>query len=188
MTMINRLAALLFAVGLLLPLPVLAVDDAALWKAARDGEAVIIMRHALAPGIGDPASFDVNDCTTQRNLDETGRAQARGLGDRFRAAGISSAAVFTSAWCRCRETADLLGLGPVQTLPPLNSFFRQWEREQAQTAALRDWLVARAGDGPLVLVSHQVNISALTDVSTRSGEMLFMRVARDGTIEVLGSI
>ncbi|WP_281019689.1 MULTISPECIES: histidine phosphatase family protein [unclassified Minwuia] len=188
MNMFNRLAALLLAVGLTLPLGARAADEAALWQAAREGEAIIIMRHALAPGVGDPAEFDVTDCTTQRNLDAAGRAQSRGIGERFRAAGISSATVYSSAWCRCRETAELLGLGDVTILPALNSFFREWERQEAQIDDLRAWLTEWEGDGPLVLVSHQVNIRALTGQSTRSGEMLFMRVAKDGTIEVLGSI
>lgn len=74
------------------------------------------------------------------------------------------------------------------TLPALNSFFRAWERQEAQTNDLRTWLTQWDGDGPLVLVSHQVNIRALTGLSTRSGEMLFMRVAKDGKIEVLGAI
>jgi len=188
MNMFNRLAALLLAVGLTLPLGARAADETALWQAARAGEAIIIMRHALAPGVGDPANFDVTDCTTQRNLDAAGRAQSREIGERFRAAGIASAAVHSSAWCRCRETAQLLGLGAVTTLPALNSFFRAWERQEAQTNDLRTWLTQWDGDGPLVLVSHQVNIRALTGLSTRSGEMLFMRVAKDGKIEVLGAI
>lgn len=188
MNMLNRLVGILLAVGLWLPLGAQAADDAALWQAAREGKTVILMRHALAPGVGDPAGFDVNDCSTQRNLDAAGRAQSRGIGERFRAAGISSATVYTSAWCRCRETAELLGLGEVTVLPALNSFFRAWEKQEAQTSDLRVWLTERDGDGPLVLVSHQVNIRALTGLGTRSGEMLFMRVAKDGTIEVLGSI
>jgi len=188
MNMFHRLAALLFAVGLTLPLGARAADEAALWQAASDGEAIVIMRHALAPGVGDPANFDVTDCTTQRNLDVAGRAQSREIGERFRVAGIASAAVYSSAWCRCRETAQLLGLGDVTTLPALNSFFRAWERQEAQTNDLRAWLTQWGGDGPLVLVSHQVNIRALTGLSTRSGEMLFMRIAKDGAVEVLGAI
>ena len=83
MNMFHRLAVLLFAVGLWLPVGVQAADDAALWQAAREGKAIIFMRHALAPGVGDPANFDVTDCTTQRNLDAAGRAQSREIGERF---------------------------------------------------------------------------------------------------------
>ena len=72
-------------------------------------------------------------------------------------------------WCRCRETAQLLALGQVRTLEPLNSFFRRQGRRDAQTTDLKDWLQARTGDKPLVLVTHQVNISALTGVLSSIG-------------------
>ncbi len=124
---------------------------------------VIMLRHAHAPGTGDPAGFDLADGRTQRNLAERGRAQARELGRRLRAAGLADAQVFTSEWHRCRETAALLALGPVETLPALNSFFaRPGERDRLM-AALRDWLRTRPPDAaPVVLVTHQVNITALT--------------------------
>ncbi len=188
MNMFNRLAGLLLAVGLLLPVSVQAADDAALWQAAREGKAIIFMRHAMAPGIGDPAGFDVSDCTTQRILNDVGRDQSRRIGDHIRAAGITQATVYSSAWCRCWETAELLGLGEVENLPALNSVFLRPERRDPQTSDLRDWLVQWRGDGPLVLVSHRTNVRALTGVNLASGEMLFMRVAKDGKIEVLGTI
>ncbi len=72
---------------------------------------VAIMRHAIAPGTGDPSGFDIGDCSTQRNLDDRGRKQARKVGQAFRAAGIAVDRVLTSQWCRCRETARLLELG-----------------------------------------------------------------------------
>ena len=91
--------------------------DEALWRAVRAGRAVAIMRHALAPGTGDPAGFRLDDCSTQRNLSAAGRQQAREIGARFRAHGIERARVFSSQWCRCRETAEGLGLGAVAALP-----------------------------------------------------------------------
>jgi broad specificity phosphatase PhoE len=146
------------------------------------------MRHARAPGTGDPTNFDLNDCATQRNLSEDGRRQAVEIGARFRDHDIARAAVYSSAWCRCRETADLLGLGTVETLPALNSFFGRWDRRDPQTAATLAWLAAYEGDGPLVLVTHQVNIRALTGAGTRSGEMVVARRAPDGEIVVLGRL
>ena len=99
---------------LALLLPVLAfgadADEAALWKALRDGGHVALMRHAIAPGVGDPAGFRLDDCTTQRKLSAQGRAQARAIGERFRANGITTAAVFSSQWCRCLDTARELAL------------------------------------------------------------------------------
>ena len=186
--------AVLATIVLLLPvLPTLSwsrstIDEAELWQALRDGTHVAIIRHALAPGIGDPEAFDLDDCSTQRNLSEAGRAQARRLGDRFRRNGIESAAVYSSEWCRCVETAKLLELGPVSTVQVLNSFFRDYQRADQQTAALNAWLDSRQSGGPLVLVSHQVNISALVGGGAGSGEMVVFRREPDGDIAVLGRI
>ena len=163
-------------------------DDAGLLDAVRTGKAFAIMRHALAPGFSDPAGFDVDDCSTQRNLSDEGRDQARAIGATFRKGGISEANVFSSAWCRCLETARLLGLGPVAKLPPLNSFFEARERRDAQTAALRDWLMDYKQEEPLVLVTHQVNITALTGSYTSSGETVIARIDENGRVAVLGSI
>ena len=85
---------------------------------------VLFMRHALAPGFGDPDHFFVNDCSTQRNLDETGRAQARLIGAKLAAADINFSAIYSSYWCRCLETAQLLGLGAVTPFDGLNSFYQ----------------------------------------------------------------
>ena len=107
----NRLLVFLC---LLLPLSAAAqpqTDEAGLWAALRDGGHVALIRHALAPGTGDPAGFRVDDCATQRNLSPAGRAQARAIGERFRANGIDTAALFSSQWCRCLDTARELALG-----------------------------------------------------------------------------
>ena len=155
------------------------------WDALKDGTAFVIMRHALAPGTGDPENFKLGKCDTQRNLSEQGRQQARETGKLFQTNGIAEAEVFTSAWCRCRDTAGLLALGEVRTLEPLNSFFRRQDRRQAQTLALKDWLQARTGDKPLVLVTHQVNITALTGVFPKSGELIFVEVGADKSLRVV---
>lgn len=183
---------ILLALTLGLGTPAAARDDAALWEAVRSGTAFAMMRHALAPGTGDPQTVVIGDCTTQRNLSDSGREQSRNIGAAFRANGIGAARVLTSAWCRCEETAELLGIGKVTVLPPLNSFFTSREREPAQTAALGAWIAAdkpvRIKDNPLVLVTHQVNITALTGVFPRSGEIIVARYADDGQVEVLGRL
>jgi len=184
---LGAIAAVIAAVGLS-PAASSARDDARLLDAVRTGNAFAIMRHALAPGFSDPANFDVDDCSTQRNLSDEGRAQARAIGETFRKGGISEANVFSSAWCRCLETARLLGLGPVAKLAPLNSFFEARERRDAQTAALRDWLIDYKQEKPLVLVTHQVNINALTGSYTSSGETVIARIDENGRVAVLGSI
>lgn len=166
---------------LLLP-TALAAND---WDALKQPGAIAIMRHALAPGTGDPANFELGNCQTQRNLDERGRNQARTIGAAFREHGISFDLVLTSQWCRTRETAELLNLGPVVEAPALNSFFGRYERREGQTRDTRALL--RDQEDRVILVTHQVNISALTGQATRSGEVLIIRFD-DGEIEVLGSI
>lgn len=146
------------------------------------------MRHALAPGTGDPPEFSVNDCSTQRNLSDEGRQQAKRIGDRFRANGIQEAVVFSSQWCRCMDTAELLGLGAVTELPVINSFFQDYSRREPQTKMLREWLGKQDFAKPLVLVTHQVNINALTNVYTSSGEMVIVRINKSGELSVAGSI
>lgn len=157
---------------------------AASWDALRQPGAVALMRHALAPGFGDPPSFTLGDCSTQRNLDDRGRAQARAVGDAFRARGVRVDRVLTSQWCRCRETAELLGLGPVEEVAALNSFFADRSTADAQTRATRAMLAALP-DGVLpVVVTHQVNITALTGIFPSSGELVF--VGRGGDAALLG--
>jgi len=159
-----------------------------LFEKLRGGGHVVLLRHALAPGTGDPQHFELGDCSTQRNLDDAGRAQARRIGERFRAHGIAEALVYTSEWCRCRETARLLGLGEPRALPFLNSFFEHRERSGPQTQALREWLAGRDRSRPVVLVTHQVNITAYTGVHPRSGEMVLVKPAQEGAAEVVGTI
>ncbi len=182
------LAILCLLAPLLLAASPRAQADEALWAALREGRAFAMMRHALAPGTGDPANFDVNDCATQRNLSVEGREQARRTGDAFRANGIMLAEVMTSAWCRCRDTASLMNLGTPEVLPPLNSFFRNSSQRDPQTEALRQWLAEWVGSRPLVLVTHQVNISALTGEFARSGGIVVVDRNVEGEVKVLGTI
>lgn len=160
-----------------------AADD---WKLLNEPGAMAIMRHALAPGTSDPIGFDVQDCSTQRNLDARGRAQAKAIGSEMRARGITFKAVHTSQWCRCRETADLLDVGPVSEQTALNSFFQDRSTRQAQTEAARQ--IIHAEDPPILMVTHQVNITALTDVFPKSGEIVVIRAQSQNCIEVLGTI
>ena len=181
---------LLACLGLLLPIAAACAetDEAALWAALRDGGHVALMRHAIAPGVGDPAGFRLDDCTTQRKLSAQGRAQARAIGERFRANGIATAAVFSSQWCRCLDTARELALGEVVAFPGLNSFFADRGEEARHTAAVRALIGERARSPlPLVLVTHQVNITALTGVFPASGEIIVLRLDGD-TPSVAGRI
>ncbi len=169
-----------------MPIPrrtLLALIAATPTRAAEDPLALLarpghlaIMRHADAPGGGDPGGFRLDDCATQRNLGPLGRAQATRLGDRLREAGITHLRVLTSQWCRTRETARLLGFAPPEDLPILNSFFADRPAGPARTDALRAW-IATAVDEPTLLVTHQVNITALTGIFPASAELLVLRRA-----------
>jgi len=156
-------------------------SSSAAWQALRSGEALILMRHALAPGYGDPDEFMLDRCSTQRNLSNEGRAQAVAIGNVLRANGVVEATILSSQWCRCMETAKLLNLGRPQPAPMLNSFFQDRSSEQAQTQSLREslrlWL--SHGGEVRVLVTHQVNINSLTDQFTGSGDMLIVTLEND---------
>lgn len=174
---------------LILPGPAAAQEAAPLWAALAKGGHVALMRHALAPGIGDPEEFQLGDCATQRNLDDTGRAQARRTGDAFRRNGVAVSRVLSSEWCRCVETAALLELGEVEKNPSLNSFFESRENEPRQTAAVRSLLARLDPKAPsVVMVAHQVNISVLTGVYPQSGEIVVLRLGGSDPVEVVGRI
>lgn len=170
------------------PFSAAASDDAGLWAKLKTPGHFAIMRHALAPGTGDPADFDVADCRTQRNLSAAGRRQSERTGDAFRKNGIAEAAVYSSRWCRCLDTARLLNLGPVKALEPLNSFFADMSRGPAQIRTLRETVAAMDLARPVVMVTHQVVITGLADVFPASGEIVVMRRRNDGTTVVVGRI
>ena len=150
---------------------------------------VVLLRHASAPGVGDPEGFVLGDCATQRNLDERGRAQALALGARMREAGVENVRIYTSEWCRCRETAQLLGVGLVEDLAALNSFFEQPEEREKRVAALRAFLGGLRQDGDLVvMVTHQVTITALTGYYPASGEGVVIRLSDDGGYEWVATL
>ncbi|WP_189575187.1 histidine phosphatase family protein [Marinobacter zhanjiangensis] len=177
-----------FSIGLALVLvfvlrPAIA-DETEAWQALRDGRAVLMLRHALAPGTGDPADFDLEDCSTQRDLNARGREQARAWKSLMSRHGIDRARVYTSQWCRSRHTAEEMGIGPVTEWPPLNSFFGgqgDGERQTRQTIAA----VNALDEGlPVVLVSHQVNITRLTGVypSSNEGVILSLPLSESPTV------
>ncbi len=163
-------------------------ENTAVWDALKSPDHFAIMRHALAPGTGDPSEFRLNDCDTQRNLSNTGREQAMHIGKTFRNMGITSARVFSSQWCRCLETANLLGFGRIEELPVLNSFFQEYEKADAQTQALRNWLQRQDFARTVILVTHQVNITALTNIFPASGEIIVVKREMAGIFTVVGRI
>ena len=137
---------------------------------------VVFMRHALAPGFGDPANFELQDCNTQRNLDQNGRAQAELIGEALKRSDIQFSEILSSEWCRCKETASLLKIGEWKTFSGLNSFFQNYADEEKTLENLRRKL-SGLEDGVTLMITHQVVIQAVTGSSTRSGELVVFNSA-----------
>jgi broad specificity phosphatase PhoE len=157
--------------------PAFALSEAAI-AALKQGGHVILMRHAqTTPGAGDPPNFRLGDCATQRNLSEEGRADARRFGEALRRNGIAIGGVLSSAWCRCVDTARLaLPEQAVAVEESLNSFFQGGEAERRRsTQAARAKIAAWSGPGNVLMVTHQVNITALTGRVPAQGAMLILK-------------
>ena len=137
---------------------------------------VLMMRHEqTVPGIGDPPNFRLDDCSTQRNLSESGRLRARRAGQAMREAGIVLSEVRAGRWCRTRDTAQL-AFGQYEIWTALDSFFGSAERADAQRDAVLDFARAMSGPGNVMLVTHQVNITASLAVYPEMGEVVAARV------------
>ena len=160
-----------------------------IWQRLRDGRGyAILLRHALAPGTGDPAGFRLGDCSTQRNLSSVGRTQAIAIGARWRSERLPIDRVLTSRWCRARDTARLLAVGKVTAYPDFDSSFTVSSTvAQRRTQVVRDLIIRhRDQPGALVLVGHQVNITALTGVVPSSGAAVVVKATSGGTLRVIG--
>jgi broad specificity phosphatase PhoE len=168
--------------------PATTDEREALWGLLRGGGQVVIMRHATTdPGVGDPPGFRIDDCATQRNLSESGREEARRVGGAFRVRGVPIRQVLSSRWCRCLETARL-AFGTAESWPPLDSFFGDHSREPEQTKAVQQLVGERPGTGNLILVTHQVNIRALTGLFPAPGEMIILTPQGNGAFRVAGRL
>lgn len=159
-------------------------------KKFAEGRQIMMIRHAYAPGTGDPANFRIGDCSTQRNLNGEGREQARKLGAHIRAQGIKRARVLTSQWCRCSETAALLDLGPVEEFTGLNSFYTMPEKKDEWLTELRGMLARldRQTDMPVILVTHAVTISAIAGTSASSGGAILLDLNGTGAPDFAGRV
>lgn len=169
--------------------PAAPADEPA-WRALAAGGCAVLLRHAqTVPGIGDPPGFRLEDCSTQRNLSDAGRAEARRFGAEVSRRGIGIDEVLSSRWCRCLDTARLaFPQHEVRVYEALNSFFADGSTRQAQTDALRDYLATQRGARRIVLVTHQVNIAALTGQSVGMGEALIVGAGPANAGGVLGRL
>ena len=168
---------LLLALSLVL-LPAHADED--LWKALQQGGHVLYIRHALTtPGFGDPPGFKLEDCSTQRNLSDEGRAQARRMGDALRSRKVPIGEVLSSPWCRCLETAKL-AFGRAQTWSALSNLHARQQNAEKQVRALRPRVAAHQGKDNLVLVAHGSVALALAGEHPAMGEILVLKPQSPG--------
>tara|TARA_Y100000992_G_scaffold258656_1_gene192908 strand:+ start:1074 stop:1631 length:558 start_codon:yes stop_codon:yes gene_type:complete len=156
------------------------------WKPAQDGDKIILIRHALAPGRGDPKGFKIDDCKTQRNLDMIGINQSKKIGKLFKENKIKIDQVLSSQWCRCKDTAKY-AFGNFKEFSALNSTFSPPydENEKKQIKELKNFVKNWHGRGKnLVLITHYVVILAMTGETSSSGELIIT----DKNFKVLSTI
>lgn len=166
-----------------------AEADAALLQRLQSGKHVLVIRHAATvPGKGDPANFKLGDCSTQRNLSESGRNDAQRLGAALREHAVPIGEVLSSRWCRCSDTARL-AFGRVEPVAMLDSSGADDEAaRQRKLDALRSHIAAYKGNGNLVLVTHETNIRELTGQELAQGELLVAAPQPDGRLAVVGRL
>jgi phosphohistidine phosphatase SixA len=180
----NRLIQKIFALSLALSGLIFSQQvNAVLLDDLKDGQHVLLMRHADAPGFGDPPGYVISQCSSQRNLGEYGKKQAKVIGIWLASQGIQKADVFSSPWCRCLDTANLLNKGPVKIEASLASFFDNMSLEKRQTKELERFIkseLAKQSKQPLILVTHHVNIEAYTGKVLGVGDMILVKTNKDG--------
>lgn len=178
----------MLALAALLLLPGAATAGEKLWSLLERGGQVILMRHAITtPGVGDPPGFRLDDCATQRNLTDAGRADARRVGDAFRARGIALPRVLASPWCRCVETARL-AFGAAEVWEPLSNLFGRPENRAEQVRQMRARVSERRSGPNLMLVSHGSTIAALTSITPDTSEMVIVTPQGDGRFAIAGRL
>jgi phosphohistidine phosphatase SixA len=162
--------------GLVLALVLLAspaAADASLWAKLQEGGRVALIRHAEAPGgVGDPPGFRLEDCATQRNLSDKGRSQARALGAAIRDHAVPVAKVLSSQWCRCRDTAALMDIGPIEEASTFNNAAVLRDQREALKEGARAVIAAWRGPGTLIVLTHGANVLALTGAQPPEGAIV----------------
>ena len=148
-------------------------------------EHILLIRHANAPGVGDPPGYSLERCETQRVLGDDGKRQSVRIGDWLRLQGVSTGRVLSSVWCRCQQTAERLNFGPIQVEPALGSFFDEPDKGPLLNRQLQQLiageLATKAGKA-LILVTHHVNIREFVGANIGSGDMVLARVTPQGTV------
>ena len=179
----RRLSFFLALCALLFAQSKLAVAQSELANKLQDGTHVLLMRHADAPGYGDPKNYQISQCSTQRNLGDLGRKQAKAIGDWLSKQGIQQAKVYSSPWCRCVDTATLLNKGAVKKELALGSFFDDMSQAKKQTEELTKLIAVERKQSPnipIIMVTHHVNIQSYVGEVVNSGDMVLVKVDSAG--------
>ncbi|MBL0143030.1 MAG: histidine phosphatase family protein [Betaproteobacteria bacterium] len=181
----------LLALALVLAAAPAIADEAAAWAALRSGGHVALVRHASTePGLGDPKGYRLDDCATQRNLSVQGLEESRLMGERFRREGIAVDRVYSSPWCRCRDTAKQ-AFGTAEEWQALSSFFDDPQRGPGLTERVKQRIggySTRRPKGTVVMVTHHVNILALTKLAVGTGEVVVVRPDGCCGLKVVGLV
>lgn len=178
-----RLSFLIIICTLLFTQSKFATAQSDLASKLKDGSHVLLMRHADAPGYGDPKNYQISECSTQRNLGDRGRKQAKNTGDWLSSQGIEQAKVYSSPWCRCIDTATLLNKGAVKKEAALASFFDDMSQSKRQTDELVKLIAAERKQNPnipIIMVTHHVNIQSYMGMVVNSGDMVLVKVDPTG--------
>jgi phosphohistidine phosphatase SixA len=179
----NYFAQFFLALITLIGVQTTSLAQSELANAMQDGQHVLLMRHADAPGYGDPQGYQLTQCSTQRNLGESGKKQAKAIGEWLNKQGITKAQVYSSPWCRCLDTATLLNKGSVIQKAALGSFFDDMSQAKKQTEDLTKLIQAERiqhPKSPIIMVTHHVNIESLTGKILNSGDMILVKVNSSG--------
>ena len=165
--------------------PTIANDNNEIIEILKKGGNLVFIRHAYAPGGGDPDNFDINDCTTQRNLSDSGRVQSQKIGNFFKKNKISVGKVYSSEWCRCKETASI-AFKEYETKNFLNSFFsaKFANNRKKQIIDFDKFISTWDKDRNLVFVTHYVVISEILNYAPSSGEI----VVSDKSLKVIDTL
>lgn len=178
-----RLSFLIIIFTLLFTQSKFATAQSDLASKLKDGSHVLLMRHADAPGYGDPKNYQISECSTQRNLGDQGRKQAKNTGDWLSSQGIEQAKVYSSSWCRCIDTAALLNKGAVKKELALGSFFDDMSQAKRQTDELVKLIAVERKQNPnmpIIMVTHHVNIQSYMGMVVNSGDMVLVKVDSTG--------
>jgi phosphohistidine phosphatase SixA len=162
------------------------LSDNELWQALQSPDHFALMRHARAPGFGDPAGFNIKDCATQRNLGDEGKQQASRMGAALAANGIRSALIYSSQWCRCQDTGKGLGAGAVKAESLLDPMPKDRPGQEKQSKELLSWIQQLSLREPTLIITHQINITRLVESFASPGQMLVVERQTDGSLKMLG--